>query len=70
MLLIGSLPLPLETGNGEKVLFGQEAVADAANGFEKLRLRRVVFDVTAQTNHEVIDGARIRVLAYAPDLFQ
>jgi hypothetical protein len=70
MLLKGSLLLGSKAANGEKVLFGQKAIADAAYRFEKLRLRRVVFDVTAQTDHEVIDGARIRVLAYSPDLFQ
>jgi Leucine-rich repeat (LRR) protein len=80
MLLSGSLPLPSNTGNGEKVLgraiggaashAGQETIPDAAHSLEKNRLSRIVFNVTAQTNHEVVDGARIRILVHSPDLFQ
>ena len=80
MLLTGSLPLPSNTGNGEKVLrraiagmsshAGQETIADAAHGLKKNRLSGIVFNVTAQANHEVVDGARIRILVHSPDLFQ
>src|SRR6185437_6513083 len=41
--------------------FGLEAIADAADGPEKYRICRVVFDVTAQAHDEVVDRARIGV---------
>ena len=80
MLLSGSLPLPSNLDNGEKVLgqainpsrshAGQKTIADAAHSLEKNRLGGIVFNVTAQTNYEVVDGARIRILVHPPDLFQ
>ena len=80
MLLTGSLPLPSNTSNGEKVLrraiagmsshAGQETIADAAHSLKKNRLSGIVFNVTAQANHEVVDGARIRIFVHSPDLFQ
>src|SRR5882724_885099 len=80
MLLSGSLPLPSNAGNGEKVLgpaigaaashAGQKTIPNAAHRLEKNRLSRIVFNVTAQTNHEVVDGARIRILVHSPNLLQ
>jgi hypothetical protein len=80
MLLSGSLPLPSNTGNGEKVLgraiggatihTGQKTIAYAAHRLEKNRLGRIVFNVSAQANHEVVDGAGICVLVHSPDLLQ
>ena len=80
MLLSGSLPVPSNTGNGEKVLgraiggatrhARQKTIPYAAYSLEKNWLSRIVFNVTAQANHEVVDGARIRILVHSPDLFQ
>src|ERR1700744_1775611 len=49
---------------------GLEAVADAAHGFEKDRIRRIIGDMAAQTHDEIVDGTRGCVLAHAPHLFQ
>src|SRR5271167_585461 len=35
-----------------------------------LRMRRILLDVLAKTNHEIIDGSRVGVLAQSPDLSQ
>src|ERR1044071_3019288 len=50
--------------------FGDEAVADAADGEEVARARGLVLDVLAQTHDEVVDGARVGVVPQAPDLFE
>jgi hypothetical protein len=70
MLLLRRMLQAQKAGNGEKVLSGKEAIADPAHGFEKHGLSRVVLNIAAQTNDKVVDGARVRVLAYAPHLFQ
>ena len=80
MLLCGSLPAACPAGNGEKVLGGgtrrrpcnawKETIANAAHGFQENRLGGIVFNVTAQPDHEVVDGPCVRVLVHPPDLFQ
>src|ERR1700733_14613184 len=81
MLLIGSLPLAQGDGNGQKVLLsflfalfgrvpGKEAIADAAHRLQKDRFRGIVFYITAQADHEVVDGPRVSILVYPPDLLQ
>ena len=49
---------------------GEEAVADAANGDEVLGVGGVVFDVAAEADDEVVDGAGVGILVDAPDLFE
>src|SRR5579862_5960051 len=43
-----------------------EAVADAANGDEVARLGRIFFELRAELEHEVVDGAQGDVVAGAP----
>src|SRR6202012_4057021 len=49
---------------------GFEAVADAAHGFEKDGIRRIIRDVAAQAHDEIVDSSRVCVLTHAPHLFQ
>ena len=83
MLLIGSLPFACKGDNGEKVLLrcyfplgggsagpGKEAIADTTHRLQKDRLGGIVFNITAQADHKVVDGARIGVLVDPPDLLQ
>jgi len=49
---------------------GDEAVADAADGCEMLRVGGVVFDIAAEADDEVVDGAGVGVFVDAPDLFE
>src|ERR1700735_3564496 len=76
MLLFGSLPPPSAAGNDPKVIgprpgySGQKTIADAADGLQKDRLGGIVFNVTAQADHEVVDGTRVGVLAHSPYLLQ
>ena len=49
---------------------GKETIADAAHRLQKDRLGGIVFNITAQADHEVVDGARVGVLAHPPDLLQ
>ena len=48
----------------------EKTIADAANGLQKHRLGGIVFNVTAQADHEVVDGTRVGVLAHSPYLLQ
>ena len=84
MLLIGSLPFACRGDNGEKVLLrcwcslsrrirrhpGKEAIANTTHRLQKDRLGRIVFNLTAQPHHKVVDGARIRILVDSPNLLQ
>jgi len=49
---------------------GEEAVAYASYGEEVLGGGGVVFDVTAETDDEVVDGAGVGVFVDAPDLLE
>lgn len=49
---------------------GEEAVADAADGEQVGGFGGVVFDITAQADDEVVDGAGVGVLVDAPDVFE
>src|SRR3954469_18200998 len=49
---------------------GLEAIPDAADGYQIPRLGRIVLDVAAEPDDEVVDGARVRILAHFPDLFE
>src|ERR1700733_5895696 len=53
-----------------RALLRIEAIADAAHRPEKDRICRIVLDITAQPHDEVVDGARVGVLAHAPHLLQ
>src|SRR3984885_1019994 len=53
-----------------RALLRIEAIADAAHCSEKDWIGRIVLDITAQAHDEVVDGARVRVLAHAPHLLQ
>jgi hypothetical protein len=75
----GVCPVARLAGNGEKVLGvsrcrprnpRKESIADAAHGFEEDRLGGIVLNITAQPDHEVVDGPCVRVLVHPPDLFQ
>src|SRR5260370_22532125 len=55
-------------GSGSGV--GEEAVADAADGDEVLGVGGIVFNVAAEADDEVVDGAGVGVLVGAPDLFE
>src|SRR5260370_3841608 len=55
-------------GSGSGV--GEETVADAADGDQVLGVGGVVFDVTAEADDEVVDGAGVGVFVDAPDLFE
>ncbi len=61
-------------GNGEKVLFGlfawEKSIAHSAYRFEKHRLGGIVLYVAAETDHEIVDGACVRVLMDVPNLLQ
>jgi hypothetical protein len=74
MLLIVSLPSALITRNGAKVLGRRHArkktVTDATHGLEKYRLGGIVFNIPAQTHHEVIDRPGVCILTHSPHLFQ
>ena len=52
------------------VLRHVELVADAANGEQQLRLRRIVLQVAAQPDDEVVDGARVGVLVQVPHVLE
>ncbi len=49
---------------------GEETVADAADGDEVAGVGGVVFDVAAEADDEVVDGASVGVFVDAPDLFE
>ena len=49
---------------------GEEAVADAADGGEVLRVCGVVFDITAEADDEVVNRAGVCVLVDTPHLFE
>ena len=49
---------------------GEEAVAYAAYGDQVVGVGGVVFNVAAETDDEVIDGAGVGVFVDAPDLFE
>ena len=58
--------LVYSTGSG----VGEEAVADAADGKQVLRVGGVILDVAAKADDEVVDGAGVRVLMDMPDLLE
>ncbi len=79
MLLIGSLPFPCKGDNAAKVLLrcfplggnpGQKAITDTTHGLQKDRLGGIVFNISAQADHKVVDGACIGVLVDPPNLLQ
>ena len=49
---------------------GEEAIAYAADGLQVDGGCGVVFDVSAETDDEVVDGAGVGVLVDSPDLFE
>jgi hypothetical protein len=49
---------------------GEEAVAYPTHGDEVLRVGGVVFDVAAESDDEVVDGAGVGVFVDVPDLFE
>src|SRR5579864_2008566 len=48
----------------------QKPVAYAANGKQVARLGGIVFDVTPQPNHEIVDGAGVGVLVQVPNFLE
>src|SRR5713101_5298530 len=52
------------------VRVGHEAVAHAADRLEVAWARRLVFEIPPQPHDEVVDRARVGVLAYAPHLLE
>jgi len=49
---------------------GEKAVSDASDGGEVGRVGGVVFDVAAEADDEVVDGAGVSVFVDAPDVFE
>src|ERR1700677_387613 len=47
-----------------------EAVADAADGRQVSRLGRIFFDVAAEADDKVVDGASVSVFVQPPNIFQ
>src|SRR5215813_13385142 len=47
-----------------------ESVSDSANCEQMPGARRIVFDITAQADDEVVNGAGVSVFAEAPDLIE
>ena len=49
---------------------GKKTIADPAHRLEKDRVGGIVFDITAQPDHKVVDGAGVGVLVHPPHLLQ
>ena len=49
---------------------GDEAIADAAHRLQVNRVHGIIFKVAPESDDEVVDRARIRVLMQMPDLIQ
>ena len=47
-----------------------ESVAYTSNSEKVARFAGVAFDVTAQTNDEIVDGSRVGVFVQIPDILQ
>ena len=56
--------------SSSRLLFGDEAVTDAADGEEVDGFGGVRFEVAAEADEEVIDGAGVGVFVDAPDVFE
>src|ERR1700692_955713 len=48
----------------------QEAVSNPAHRQQVARFSGIIFDVAAQSHHEVVDGARVGVFVWTPDFFE
>src|ERR1700677_1954552 len=74
MLLFGSLPSTPITSNGAKVLgrryTRKKTITDTTHRFQKNRLGGIVFNVAAQTHHEIIDSPGVCILTHSPHLLQ
>jgi hypothetical protein len=64
--------LVLGPGSGDGGLFGigDEAVAYTTHRLKVARSARVVFEVPTQADDEVVDRARVGIVAHAPHLLQ
>src|SRR6266852_6480585 len=50
--------------------FRHKAVAYATHGLQVFGLRRVLFDIAAQTHHKIIDRAGVGIFVQSPDFFE
>src|ERR1019366_2452365 len=57
-------------GEGATSRVGEETVADTADSGEVLGVGGIVFDVAAEADDEVVDGAGVGVRVHAPDLLE
>src|SRR5271154_1013627 len=54
----------------EKPESGNEAIADTADGGQVFGLGGILFDVAAEADDEIINGAGVGVFVQAPDIFE
>src|SRR6266404_2377956 len=49
---------------------GHELIAEAADSHQMAGLSGLFLDIPAQTNHEIVYGARVRILVEAPNVLE